>query len=173
MTVLETDRLILRHLAPDDLDAIHAVLGDPVALELWPRTFTRDESAAWIQRWLKSYEKHGHGLWAVVLKDTSVCIGDCGITLQEVDGRTELEIGYHLQFKHWGHGYATEAAAACRDYGFDVLRKPKLISLIMPQNLRSRRVAERIGMRVEKETLRKSIPHLVYAISVPSPSPST
>lgn len=167
MFTLETDRLRLRHLTEDDADALFAVLGDPVALHLWPRSYTCDQVADWIRWCQESYRKHGYGLWAVVLKRTGECIGDCGITVQTVDGQPEDEIGYHLQRKHWGNGYATEAAAACRDYAFGELGKSRVISLIMPNHLKSRAVAERIGMRVERETVRKGIPHWVYSMDRP------
>src|ERR1700740_2300801 len=92
-------------------------------------------------------------------------IGDCGITLQEVDGEHLREIGYHLRRDLWGQGLATEAARACRDYGFGELKADTLISLIRPENLPSRRVAERNSMKVWKETTRSGLVHLVYRVT--------
>ena len=92
-------------------------------------------------------------------------IGDCGITRQEVDGEHFYEIGYHLRRDYWGQGFATEAACACRDWGFAHLKAERLISLIRPENLPSRRVAERNGMTIWKEIIWRGLPHLVYSIS--------
>jgi RimJ/RimL family protein N-acetyltransferase len=98
------------------------------------------------------------------LKSTGEMIGDCGITLQDVDGESMREIGYHLRRDVWGQGFATEAARACRDYGFAKLNAEALVSLIRPENLLSRRVAERNGMTGWKETIHAGLPHLVYRV---------
>ncbi|MCC6574155.1 MAG: GNAT family N-acetyltransferase [Planctomycetes bacterium] len=170
MSILETERLILRELTPDDTDALFAVLGDPVALKLWPRTFTREQIAlGWIPWAMTSYRCFGYGLWAVCLKSTGECIGDCGVAVQLADGRVEDEIGYHLQHKHWGKGYATEAAVACRDYALSKLGMTRLVSMIMPVNVKSRAVAERNGMKVEKEFDKQGIPHLLYVLETKAP----
>jgi RimJ/RimL family protein N-acetyltransferase len=97
----------------------------------------------------------------MILKSTGELIGDCGLTVQDVDGAKEVEIGYHVRRDHWGRGLATEAACACRDYGFSRYAN-RLVSIIRPENLPSRRVAEKIGMNVWKEVLRATLPHLVY-----------
>jgi [ribosomal protein S5]-alanine N-acetyltransferase len=98
----------------------------------------------------------------MILKETGQLIGDCGLVRQQVDGATETEIAYHLQRDHQGRGLATEAARACRDHGFLTLGLQRLISLIRPENVPSRRVAERNGMLVEKETIFHELPHVVY-----------
>jgi len=92
-------------------------------------------------------------------------VGRCGYLWQVVEGRPELEIGYLLGRKHWGRGLATEAATALRDHAFREMKTDRVISLIQPANERSRRVAERNGMRVSGETLHAGLPHLVYAIT--------
>ena len=100
----------------------------------------------------------------MILKSSGELVGDCGLTIQHVDGHGEIEIGYHVRRDLWGQGLATEAARACRDFGFQRLPVDRLISLIRPENLQSRRVAEKNGMTVWKEVLRQGLPHLVYAI---------
>jgi RimJ/RimL family protein N-acetyltransferase len=100
----------------------------------------------------------------MILKSSGELIGDCGLTVQDVDGANEIEIGYHLRRDLWGQGLATEAASACRDFGFARLPVERLISLIRPENLPSRRVAEKNGMTVWKEVMWKDLLHLVYAI---------
>jgi [ribosomal protein S5]-alanine N-acetyltransferase len=83
---------------------------------------------------------------------------------QQVEGKTLLEVGYHLHRDQWGHGYATEAARACLDYAFRDLGAAEVVSLIRPENLPSRRVGERNGMTVDKQILFHGLPHLLYVM---------
>lgn len=165
MQILETPRLILREFHRDDVNALSMTLSDAVTMRFYPAPFDRAAVEDWIFRNLVRYQKDGHGLWAMILKSSSELIGDCGLTVQQVDGRNEIEIGYHVRRDLWGKGLATEAARACRDYGFARLPVERLISLIRPENQQSRRVAEKNGMTVWKKTMRQNLPHLVYAIS--------
>ena len=100
----------------------------------------------------------------MVLKASGELIGDCGLARQSVDGLDEIEIGYHVRRDLWGQGYAPEAAAACRDYGFKRLGAERLISLIRPENLPSQRVAEKIGLVLWKTVTWRDLFHHVYAI---------
>jgi len=162
--VIETPRLILREFVLVDADALARVISDPETMRFYPAPFDRQGVEGWIARNIRRYERDGHGLWAIDLKSTGEMIGDCGITLQEVDGEPLPEIGYHLRCDMWGQGFATEAARACRDYGFDSLKAEFLISLIRPENLPSRRVAERNGMKIWKQTARVGLIHDVYRV---------
>lgn len=164
VTVLETERLLLRHMETEDADAMYAVIGDPIAMQYYPRPFARDDAALWIEHNRRRYEQDGYGLWAVVLKGNGEVIGDCGLTRQMVEDVPELEVGYHFQRKHWGRGYATEAARACMKMALEQLGAGKVISLIRPENMPSCRVAERNGMKVEREIMRAGLAHLVYAM---------
>jgi RimJ/RimL family protein N-acetyltransferase len=92
-------------------------------------------------------------------------VGDCGLTWQLADDTPMLELGYHFQRKHWGQGYATEAARVCMDYAFRELRVEKLVSLIIAENQPSRRVAERNGMRVERQVMHSGRPHLMHVMT--------
>ena len=166
--LLETEHLILRRLRVDDVDAIFAVIGDPITMQFYPRRFERKDAVEWIERNLRRYADDGHGLYAVVLKATGNVIGDCGLVTQQIEGGPELEVGYHLRRDHWGQGYATEAARACLDYAFRELAVEKVISLIRLENQPSGRVAERNGMRVERQIVHAGLPHLVYAVCKPS-----
>ena len=162
--VLETERLILRHLTLDDVDSIFAVIGDPETMKFYPQTFTREDAVRWVTRSQERYRSDGYGLFAVVLKSVSEVIGDCGLMRQEVEGESMLEVGYHFRRDRWGHGYATEAARMCMTYAFRDLAARKVISLIVPENLPSRRVAERNGMTVERQVTFHELPHLLYAM---------
>jgi len=164
MHILETPRLILRPFVPEDADALARVISDPETMRYYPAPFDRAGVEEWIARNLRRYEQDGHGLWAMDLKSNGEMIGDCGITVQDVDNERLLEIGYHLRRDFWGQGLATEAAQACRDYGFTQLKVEFLISLIRPENLPSRRVAERNGMKIWKQTTRQGLLHAVYRV---------
>jgi [ribosomal protein S5]-alanine N-acetyltransferase len=164
MQIIETPRLILREFSPDGADALARVLSDPETMRFYPAPLDRAGVEEWIARNLRRYAKDGHGLWAMALRTNGELIGDCGLTVQGVDSTNEIEIGYHVRRDHWGQGLATEAARACRDYAFAHLPVDHLISLIRPENLPSRRVAEKNGMTIWKQVIRKSTPHLVYSI---------
>jgi RimJ/RimL family protein N-acetyltransferase len=163
--VLETERLRLRRFRHEDVDAVFAIIGDDVAMQYYPRRFDRHDAKQWVDRNLRRYARDGHGIYAVALKGTDDVIGDCGVIKQEIEGKTELEVGYHLRRDHWGHGYATEAARACMGLTLHGLGADKVISLIRPENTPSRRVAERNGMKLERQVMHDGLLHLVYAMS--------
>src|SRR5439155_5805208 len=113
------------------------------------------------------YARDGFGLWAIELKETGRLVGDCGPAIREVEGTPEVEMGWHVNGNQWGRGLATEAAAASRDWVFEWLGLPRVISLIQSRNVPSRRVAEKIGMSVEREVPYGSMGwlHLVSSIA--------
>jgi RimJ/RimL family protein N-acetyltransferase len=145
----ESARLAFREMTLDDLDDMALLLGDPEVMTYYPRPKTRLEAAQWIEWSRGLYRTHGFGLWLLTTADGGFA-GDCGLTPQVVDGVTELEVGYHVVPALQGHGYATEAAAASRDFARDVLGAARLIAIIHPDNRPSQRVAEKIGLRPEK-----------------------
>ncbi|HET8891615.1 MAG TPA: GNAT family N-acetyltransferase [Candidatus Angelobacter sp.] len=160
--VLETSRLRLREFVPQDVDALSAVLGDPVAMQYYPAPFDRKGVEEWIERNRSRYQSDGYGLWAMVLKDSGELIGDCGCFLRDIDGRDDIEIGYHVRRDLWGNGYATEAAQACMQYAFTRLGVDHVISLIRPENLQSVRVAEKNGLTCEKIIFWRGYDHCIY-----------
>ncbi len=147
----QTERLLLRALAPADLDGLCAIFSDPRAMRHYPSTRTREQTRGWLDWNLEMYGALGYGMWAAVLRETGRFVGTVGLVAQEVEGASETELGYLLVREFWGRGLATEAALACRDFGFHVLGKARLVSLIDPANAPSRRVADRVGMRFERE----------------------
>jgi [ribosomal protein S5]-alanine N-acetyltransferase len=167
MQILQTPRLALREFTLAGIDSLAQVLGDPKTMLYYAAPLDRAGVEQWITRNLQRYRNDGVGLWAMELIATLELIGDCGIVLQQVDGDELYEIGYHLRRDQWRHGYATEAAGACRDWAFSHLKTDRLISLIRPENLPSRRVAERIGMSFWKEVMWHALPHHVYSILRP------
>jgi [ribosomal protein S5]-alanine N-acetyltransferase len=162
VVVIETPRLLLRHYTLDDVDALSEILCDRENMRFFPNRFERKDAEEWIQKNLRRYADDGIGGWALLLKPDGGFGGYCGLVYREVDGVRELEVGYALARRFQGRGLATEAARACMEYAFTQLREGHVISLIRPDNLPSRRVAERNGMKVEKETEFAGLPHLVY-----------
>lgn len=149
-----------------DLDDMAALLGDPEVMRFYPRPKTRDEARDWIAWNQDLYRKHGFGLWFVTLRDEGDFVGDCGLTFQMVDQKIEVEVGYHVRPDMQGKGYATEAALACRDFARDQLGLRRLIAIIHPLNRASQRVAEKLGMHVERRTKAPNgTDALIYAIA--------
>jgi RimJ/RimL family protein N-acetyltransferase len=161
--VIETERLALRRMKMSDLDELMGIFSDPVAMRYYPATKGRDEAEAWVRWTLESYREHGFGQWVATLKDSGEFAGQCGLTVQEVEGKEEVEIGYLFLRRFWGRGLATEAAIAVRDYGF-ALGYRRLVSIIDPGNLASRRVAEKTGLTLEKVAIKSGKKVCVYAI---------
>ena len=149
--ILETKRLFLREMTMSDLDALFAVLGDKEIMQHYPYSFDEERVRSWIERNMKRYTDDGFGLWAVCLKDTGEMIGDCGLTLQNIDGTMLPEIGYHIRKDQQRKGYAKEAAMAVRDWAFQNTEYPALYSYCKYTNVGSFKTAESIGMHFEKE----------------------
>lgn len=167
MVVLETQRLRLREMTPADADNLLGIFSDPTAMRYYPATKDRAQTEDWIEWNLASYRENGFGLWVATLKETDEFAGQCGLILQEVEGAREVEIGYLFLRRLWGQGLATEAARACRGYANEALGYKRLISLIDPANMASRRVAEKVGMKLEKEIVKWNKRVCVYSIQTP------
>jgi len=161
MRTLETPRLLLRPLTLDDEPALATVIGDRETMRWYTRPFTGDEVREWIDRQLGRY-RDGHGLLGVVEKQTGRLIGDCGPTWQEVEGRMDLEIGYHVNRERWHQGFATEAARVVIEDAFRRFPVHRLISIIRPENGASRRVAERNGLTLDRIVFWHDYDHCIY-----------
>ena len=137
----------LRQFELEDLEDTFAVLGHPEVMRYsLSGPYSRSETEEFI-RWCRAqYRKKGQGLLAVTCPPERKVIGYCGFYFQDIDAVEEVEIGYRLHPDYWGRGIATEAAGLLRDYGFETLKLPRLISIIAPENIASVRVAEKIGM---------------------------
>lgn len=162
-TVLTTSRLIVREMTSTDLDHMAALLGNPEVMRYYPSPKTRDQAQAWIDRNQRLYRDRGFGLWAMTLRATGEFVGDCGLTPQRLDSAEEIEVGYHIRASLQGNGYATEAAAGCRNFARDILGLRRLIAIIDPANIPSQRVATKIGLKQEKHTTVFGGPRLIYA----------
>lgn len=148
--ILVTARCFLRPLCPEDLPALAAIMQDPVAMKAYERVFTDAQILEWIARNQKRYREKGMGLWAVCLQTDGTVIGQCGIVPQTESGESFLEIGYLFRRAFWHQGYATEAAAACRDYAFRRFGCDRVCSIVKHNNFASQAVARRMGMKVSR-----------------------
>lgn len=161
---LETERLRLRRYRYEDLEDLHAMLSDAEHMRWYPAAFDRRAATAWLERTLQSYEARGFGLLIVEDRATGEFLGTAGPTIQVVEGMDEVEIGWHTRPGRKGEGIAPEAAAATRDWAFLTLDVDHLISLVRPENMASARVAEKLGMRADREVDYKGLRHRVYRI---------
>ncbi|HEY6348213.1 MAG TPA: GNAT family N-acetyltransferase [Candidatus Angelobacter sp.] len=165
--ICETSRLILRHFTLDDLEALVAMHSDPEVSRFLGGVKTPEQSRQRLLEWIAEYQHYGFSKWAVVLRTTGELIGRCGLSLEEVEGASEWELGWTFARTHWGHGYAPEAAAAARDHSFSKLGLQRLISLIRPGNFASIRVAERLGMTYQRIVEWNGAPAHMYLASAP------
>ena len=117
--IIETERLFLREMKENDFDALYEVLAVSDIMRHYPYTFDESRVRNWIRRNIERYRIFGFGLWAVCLKETGEMIGDCGLTMQLIDGEIKPEIGYHIRADKQRNGYAKEAAIAVRDWTFN------------------------------------------------------
>ena len=149
--ILETERLLLREMTEQDFDALYKVFSDSEIMCHYPYTFDEERVREWILRNMNRYKENGFGLWAVCLKDTGEVIGDCGLTLQNIEGTMLPEIGYHIRRDCQRKGYAKEAALAVRDWAFANTDHPALYSYCKYTNTGSIATAESVGMHYCKE----------------------
>lgn len=148
MTIIETERLILREWQNEDLPAFSRINQDPQVLEFLPAPLTVQETADWIKRIQQHFKEHSYGLYAATLKSTGELIGYIGLNIPAFESHFTpcVEIGWRLASEHWGYGYATEGAKAVLEYGFDRAELKEIVSFTVPANQRSIAVMEKIGM---------------------------
>jgi ribosomal-protein-alanine N-acetyltransferase len=162
--MLETERLILRPFTLDDLNDLAAICGDPVVMRFYPASWTREEARAFIEGQIEAERREGWSLRAVVHKEDGRFIGFCGLKRQVVEGVEEVEVGYMLDQAYWGRGLAPEAARAWLAFARERLHLTRVISLIRPENTPYIRVAEKNGLRYERDVIfgRGGFRHRVY-----------
>jgi ribosomal-protein-alanine N-acetyltransferase len=151
--ITRTERLLLRRFTPADAAEMHRIYSDAEVMRFMgpPPASVEEEADNLRAHARKYYERLGFGLWAVVEVATGELAGRCGLLRSEIGGRMETEISYLLDRRHWGRGFASEAAAAVLAHGFGALGMGRIVAVIDPRNLASRRVAERIGMTYERD----------------------
>jgi [ribosomal protein S5]-alanine N-acetyltransferase len=164
VTILETKRLILRLFRAEDIDVMAQLFANPDFMRFSLGPYTPEQTQNVLQKFSAWNQASLPSPFAVVLRENNQLLGYCGF-LHHGELPNEVEIGYRLDPKYWNRGLATEASRAVRDHAFSDLRLPRVISLIHPENIPSRRVAEKNGMKVEKEITFRGFPTLVFAIT--------
>ena len=167
--VIETPRLILRKITIDDYLSISKILQDIEVMYAWEHAFSDKEVIDWINENIKRYNRDGYSYWAVIEKRIEKLVGVCGIIAESADNEDYIGIGYIFNKAFWHQGLAFESANACKRYAFRTLKISELTAQIRPENLSSRKVAEKLGMTVIKQFNRlyrgKQMPHLLYGCS--------
>lgn len=164
--IIETKRLYLREMTEADFPALYDVLGDSDNMVHYSYTFDEKRVRNWITKNIERYNTLGFGLWAVVLKETGQMIGDCGLSMQVINGSIKTEIGYHIHRKFQRQGYAKEAAQKCRDWAFENTPFQMIYSYMKESNVASYTTAISNGMKKleeYKDTEQDKI--IVYGIS--------
>ena len=137
----------------EDQNDVRNVVADPETMKFYREEFLEKYAQRWITWNLENYQKYGFGLWAIILKETGEFIGDCGLTMQRIDGEILPEIGYHIHRNFWRQGYGKEAAKAVRDWAFNNTKFDCLYSYMTSDNVPSYSTAASIGMKKIKEYL--------------------
>jgi [ribosomal protein S5]-alanine N-acetyltransferase len=163
--ILETSRLILRPFAADDLDRMAELMANKDFMRFSMGPMTREQTQSFLDKVI-GWDRDGlPSQFAMIVRSSGTLAGYCGFFHQEVDSKMEIEIGYRLDSAFWNRGLTTEAARAVRDRGFRDLKLNYVISLIHPENHPSRRVAEKNGMTLERETTFRGFPTYVFTIT--------
>jgi [ribosomal protein S5]-alanine N-acetyltransferase len=163
--MLETPRLILRPFTIEDLDRMAELMANKDFMRFSMGPLTREKVQDFLDKVI-GWDCDGlPSQFAMIIRSSSALAGYCGFFHHEVDGKMEIEIGYRLDSNFWNRGLTTEAARAVRDHGFRDLKLDYVISLIHPENVPSRRVAEKNGMTLERETTFRGFPTFVFSIT--------
>lgn len=167
-TIMETSRLLLREMTQRDYPALSAIMQDELTMKAYEGAFSDEETQAWLDKMLTRYTTEGLGLWAVILKENDEMIGQAGLTWQNVGDQKVLEVGYLYRRDHWGKGYATEAAVACKEYAFTSLNAREVYSIIRDSNIASMNVAIRNGMLIRERFIKHyrnvDMPHFLFSV---------
>jgi len=167
LILIETEHLLFRPLMLSDLDELAALYADPEVMRFLGGTHSKEEVRHILNRYIREYEIYGHSFLATIQKSDKRFIGQCGLLTQEVDGQPEVELGYVLAPQYWQRGLALEGTQALKDYGLQQLGFPRLISLILPENVASIHIAEKIGMQYERDVDQWGQDFRLYAVKQP------
>lgn len=161
-----TKRLVLREMDKNDFDDLYKVLADSDIMKHYPYIFDNNRVNNWINKNIDRYKIFGFGLWGVCLKDTGELIGDCGVTMQNINGQIKPEIGYHIRKNYQRKGYAKEASQAVRDWIFENTTFNTIFSYMNSENIPSIKTAISYGCRFIEEYANENKQKIkVYAIT--------
>jgi ribosomal-protein-alanine N-acetyltransferase len=189
---IETNQLRLRHFRPNDADELYRIYSNPDLFKYMSneKSIGWQETRAVINSLIENWQQYGFGVWAVIYKRNQNLIGHCG--LKFLENTSEIQLGYLLLKSYWGRGLGTEAATAALKYGFEVAKLERIVAIAKPENIASRRVMEKVGMKYEKnayyydndvvyysisrkayqlETMRLKLPTMAENFSLPIPQP--
>ncbi|MGK7942548.1 MAG: GNAT family N-acetyltransferase [Crocosphaera sp.] len=149
MLEILTPRLKLREWKEEDKEPFFQLNSDPRVMEFMPKLLSKEESEQFIERIKRQFQEDGYSFLAIELLDNQTFIGLIGLSIPKFQAFFSpcVEIGWRLAYDYWGKGYATEGAKASLNYGFNELNLSEIVSFTVPQNIRSRQVMERIGMK--------------------------
>jgi ribosomal-protein-alanine N-acetyltransferase len=164
MSILQTERLILRPFREEDLNRLVELFANRDFMRFSLGPYTREQTAAFLHKVIGWQRTGLPSLFALELKTERPLLGYCGFFHHAPEVTPDVEIGYRLHPGYWNRGLMTEAARAVRDHAFRILKLPRAVSLVHPENIASRRVAEKNGMTVEEEIIFRGFPTLVFAI---------
>jgi len=160
--ITKTPRLIITKMDNHDADLLFQLTSNQQVMKYFPKVLNYSETCEMIDKILNQYKKYGYSLWKLLLKNKIEFIGIAGLLHQEIDGNAETEISYRIKSQYWNRGFATEAAQACKEYAEKVLKIKDLISLIHPDNIASKRVAEKLGAKKTKVTFFLGADHEIH-----------
>lgn len=158
---MQTSRLLLRPFQPSDVEELYQLNLDWECIKYTgDEPFKSiDEAEKFIENY-KHYEKYGFGRWSVLLKETNEFLGWCGLKYSpDLD---EFDIGFRFHRKHWGKGYATEAAEFCLNLGFEEFMMQEIVGRVMPENIASIKVLEKLGMKYKETQIIENQKWLIY-----------
>jgi [ribosomal protein S5]-alanine N-acetyltransferase len=164
MSILQTERLILRAFREADLDGLAELFANPDFMRFSLGPYTREQTALFLDKIIGWQRASSPSLFAVELRPERPLLGYCGFFHHPPEVTSDVEIGYRLHPDYWNRGLMTEAARGVRDHGFRDWKLPRVISLVHPENIASCRIAEKNGMTVEREIMFRGSPTLMFAM---------
>ncbi len=167
MHQLHTRRLIGTPAGPNAFADIRRLHGDPrvmATLSADGKTFSEDQSRAFLDRASEHWKSHGFGLWILRDRSDDDFVGYGGIKHADLEGRDEIELAYAIRSDHWGKGFATEISIAALKLGFDTIHLKRIVAFTLPHNQASRRVMEHCGFTYQRDIIHANLPHVLYAL---------
>ncbi|MEH2393149.1 MAG: GNAT family N-acetyltransferase [Nostoc sp.] len=168
MPEIETARLLLRPCTPQELDELAPILSNPAVMRYSPRgPIPKDQVKEVTQEILKFFithwQQHGFGVWAVMEKATAKLIGHWGLNF--LPNSPEVEVLYRLDEAYWNQGIATEAAKVSLRYGFEEAKLDHIVAITAPENIASRRVMEKCGLKYQRNAQFYNLDVVYYTLA--------
>lgn len=166
MIITKTDRLTFRRLTLEDLDALAPIFADPEGMKLLGGPRDKKGVSKWIKDRINEYERDGFSLYILIYNQNNSVIGFSGLKSVNIDDQAEIELCYHLDHAYWNQGLGTESAIASKEYGFNTLAANRLICCIPLNHTVSIKIATKLGMQYEKDTIyQNKFPAHIYAVN--------